>query len=357
MSEPLSYIAGGNLADDAGLCMQVSATNTVTRATAATQVPAGILKYGVASGALAAVYGPGEKGVGRAGGVLTPGTHVYCTTNGSGRLITATAGQRIWAKFIGKEAAIDGSEIEIIAMDGSVADTDTVAAHLADAAGAHAASAISLAVADTNDWPGADPDDVKEALDLLAARVTDDEAHVTDAAGAHAGTAISYAVADTNDWPGADPTDTTGALDLLAERLTITEADGNLAHIRLAVSATAEGASTAQAFRVTIQLTDALGANLAAVRRLQLRTYRSTMIEAVVAAISITRITGSGVSADVNASMLLDTDATGLAVVDVLDVSGALVEDVFLEVEVVGITGGAAAPSNRARQFMTLAYT
>ena len=93
-----------------------------------------------------------------------------------------------------------------------------------ESAGCCTAAQTTYSPSGTGDWPGtSDPDDVADALDKLAGRVTVVESSpgVSDAAD------VTYTPGTASDWSGtADPGDVDDALDQLASRLKTVETTG-----------------------------------------------------------------------------------------------------------------------------------
>lgn len=121
----------------------------------------------------------------------------------------------------------------------------------------------------------------------------------------------------------------------------------------LTIAASAEGATppAAQTIRLTYQVKNLAGANVAAVHRLHIRTHDANMVPSVVGDITTTVVTGSAVSPSGQASLIMDTDATGLAVVDILDVSGVLAAAVNVLTDFYVVSGGT---TNAARGYHTV---
>ena len=95
------------------------------------------------------------------------------------------------------------------------------------------------------------------------------------------------------------------------------------------------GAEAANIIRLSIQVKDREGRDLAEVVRLNLRLYAATMIEALAAAATLSEVAsnGSAVTTDAQAGLVLDTESDGSAQVDIEDVSTALVGDLNLLIE------------------------
>ena len=115
----------------------------------------------------------------------------------------------------------------------------------------------------------------------------------------------------------------------------------SLDSLQLAVSDAGEagGGAAANEFRVSLQVQDSNGKNFKAVTRLELFMFDANTEPEVVAAHTITAITGTVVTADAKANLVIDTDANGLAVVDILDVSTVLAADTWLRAEPIDRTG------------------
>lgn len=246
------------------------------------------------------------------------------------------------------------------------------------------ATEVTYTVADTNDWPGADPVTAAAALDNLAARVTDQ----ADAGG------ITYTPAVLADWNGAaDPGDVDNALDQLAERVTdqrdaggitftptvVTDWDGNadpgdlddalnqlaervddvevatgvgytpadgtawadpdptavngalddlaLTRQSLRKIETSVGAEAANVIAVTITVTNGVGAALSSAVRLKIGIYTDDVCDTIAAKAAFTLSDGGDGSllseAAANAVYVFETSATGVCVVNVTDVATA----------------------------------
>ena len=111
--------------------------------------------------------------------------------------------------------------------------------------------------------------------------------------------------------------------------------------LQLAVSDGGEagGGAAANEFRVTLQVQDSDGKNFKEVTRLELFMFDANTEAVAAAAHTITAITGTVVTADAKANLVIDTDANGIAVVDILDVSTLLAAATWLRAEPINRTG------------------
>lgn len=129
-----SYIAGADLSAKEGYAVKLSASSTVSLATTATigtEDLVGIvaIRGGNTSGYPVTVLDcPGDRGRAKCGGALTRGTHRYLTTDASGKLVAAAAGDTVIAEWVGQgpASAADGDFIEVVINKFPyVEDTDT----------------------------------------------------------------------------------------------------------------------------------------------------------------------------------------------------------------------------------------
>lgn len=104
----------------------------------------------------------------------------------------------------------------------------------------------------------------------------------------------------------------------------------------------AGGGAAANEFRVTLQAKDANDKDLKEVVRLEVRMHDADLEHVAVTAHTISVITGTAVTADAKPGLVLDTDANGTAVVDVLDVSGVLAAATWLRANPVNRAGEVA---------------
>ncbi len=109
--------------------------------------------------------------------------------------------------------------------------------------------------------------------------------------------------------------------------------------VKLALSL---GAEAADVRRLAIQAVDAGGNALRTAARLQVELFDDKMVAALVAAASLSEVSGFGtfISTDVQPAALLNMTSDGTALIDVTDESGALVGDLYCKVSVVGSRGG-----------------
>lgn len=85
------------------------------------------------------------------------------------------------------------------------------------------------------------------------------------------------------------------------------------------------GAEAADVIRLSLQAKDRGGNLLSEVVRAHVRLYDAAMIESLAAAFTLSEVANSGTvqTTDAQASVLVDTELTGLAELDVTDVVGA----------------------------------
>jgi len=102
-------------------------------------------------------------------------------------------------------------------------------------------------------------------------------------------------------------------------------------------------AEAANAIPVAVQLVDADGKALKSIRRLLCQVFDADFEPGIEAELTMAETgAGSEVSTSAKSSLLIDTDANGVAEVTVTDVSGALAATVWLKVSPVN---GLGAPS------------
>lgn len=107
----------------------------------------------------------------------------------------------------------------------------------------------------------------------------------------------------------------------------------------LDITVGAEGAVTAQTMRIVIQVVDQEGDDLDGVRRLHLSVLDDNAVPEVVGDYTLSVVTGTAVTTDAQPQLILDTDSTGLAVVDLLDVAGTSTDTVHLLASPVDLRG------------------
>lgn len=81
------------------------------------EVPVGVAEEGGEAGVPCPItlFGPAKA---RAGGVITPGTHLLLSYDANGKLVAAAAGDQVVALFMGAVAAADGQEIDVFMLPG-----------------------------------------------------------------------------------------------------------------------------------------------------------------------------------------------------------------------------------------------
>lgn len=81
------------------------------------------------------------------------------------------------------------------------------------------------------------------------------------------------------------------------------------------------GAEAADIIRITLQVQDRDGRNLAESAKLHVRLYDAAMVESLVAAFTLTEVAseGSFVTTDVRPACIIDTESDGTASIDVED--------------------------------------
>ena len=104
----------------------------------------------------------------------------------------------------------------------------------------------------------------------------------------------------------------------------------------------AGGGAAAQTFRVTLQAKDANDKDLAEQVRLELRIHDADLEHVAATVHTISVVTGTAVTPNAKPGLVLDTDANGTAVVDVLDVGGILAAATWLRVNPVNRAGEVA---------------
>lgn len=103
----------------------------------------------------------------------------------------------------------------------------------------------------------------------------------------------------------------------------------------------AGGGAAADTFRVTAQVVDANDNPVKESVRLEMQMHDTDLEPTGTAAFTITAVTGTAWSNDGGAGLVIDTDAEGKAVVDILDATGSLAADGFLRVAPVNASGEA----------------
>jgi len=110
------------------------------------EVPVGVMEMGGEAGVVGSVtmVGPAKA---RAGGVITPGTHLALTYDANGKLVPATPGDQVVAIFTGLTAAADGHEIDVFMLSSPGGPT-AANVPIVDAAALYTATQVESALAE-----------------------------------------------------------------------------------------------------------------------------------------------------------------------------------------------------------------